>query len=144
MTERFDGLCFHPRRAPAVHAVVGLFSVRCSLWQRINLTAPLLCSVCRRRLQVERPHQVHGGFTHAHLLDGCPEVDHVAFLLAGRLETMEYVLIEIHAERSAAAVGAVDRAGTAFLGAGAAQLGHQAKMFEDAGDRQLLLDVKAA
>src|SRR6516165_7665046 len=89
MTERFDGLCFHPRRAPAVHAVVGLFSVRCSLWQRINLTVRLLCSVCRRRLQVERPHQVHGGFTHAHLLDGCPEVDHVALLLAARLETME-------------------------------------------------------
>jgi len=79
----------------------------------------------RRRLQVERPRQVHGGFSHPHLLEGGSQVDHVTLFLAARLEATKCVLVEIDAEGWTAAIGALDRAGSAPLRSGVAQARRQ-------------------
>ena len=72
-----------------------------------------------------------------------PQVDDVALSPALRLEALENVGVQVHAEGAAATVGAMDWAGTAPLRSAAArQPGRQAEMVEDARQRQLLFQVR--
>ena len=100
---------------------------------------PLLC--CRRRLQVEGLHQIESGGAHVQAIQSGPQVDHVSLFLTSRFEAMEDVLCQVDAEGAASAIGAVDRTGAAFLGAGAAQLRRKAEMFEDTLEGTLFLQV---
>ena len=70
-----------------------------------------------------------------------PQVDHVALLAAPRVEALEDVVVEVHAEGAAAAVAAMDRTGAAPLRAAAAQPRRQAQMIQHARQRQLPLEV---
>jgi hypothetical protein len=66
---------------------------------------------------------------------------HVPLFLAGRVEALEDVGVEVDAEGVATSVGAMDRTGAALLRARSAQARRQAEMLEDARDGQLTLDV---
>ena len=85
---------------------------------------------------MERLHQVERGFAEAQVVDRGPQVDHVALLPAAGVEAVEHVLVEVHAERRAAAVAAMDRAGAAPLRSAAPQFGRQAGSEKGVGARK--------
>jgi hypothetical protein len=85
--------------------------------------------------------QVERGGARRQAADGGPQVDDVALGRAGGVEALIDVVVQAHAEGAAAGVTAVDRTGAAPLRAGAFQPGGQAEVVEDAGDRQLLLEM---
>ena len=66
-------------------------------------------------------HEGQRGLTQVQVMQGGPQVDHVPFLLALRVEALKDVLIEVDAKSSATPVGAMDRTGAALLRTGAAQ-----------------------
>ena len=94
---------------------------------------PLLCS--GRRFKVERAHQVESGRAQVETVERGPQIDHVSFLLTARVETVEHVRAQVHAEGAATSVGAVDGTGATLLHAGATQLGGEAEVFEHARQR---------
>ena len=65
------------------------------------------------------------------MMQGGPEIDDVALLVAGLVKAVELVVVEIHAEGSASGVAAVQWAGVAALWAGAGS-GQKAQVLEDA------------
>src|ERR1700738_3943446 len=137
MTERFERSWHLLQRAPRAPGRHTDFQHR-----QPFVTLPLLCSVLWSRLQVEGFHQVDGGCTQGHLVQGRPQVDHVALLAALRVKTLEHVVFEVHAEGSAATVGAMNGTRAAAMRAGAAQARRQTQMIEHARDRQLPLEVR--
>src|SRR5262249_20871013 len=104
-----------------------------------RLTVPLLCSPGCRRLEVEGLHQVERGLAQVQVVQGGPQVDDVALLLAARIEAVEDVLVEVDAEGAAAAVAAVGRARAAPLGTGALEA--QAELIDYPGDWQLAFEM---
>ena len=121
--------------------LIGFCLIGVCSYRRRLLTVPLLCSLNGRGFQVECPHQVERGLAQVEMVQRGPQVDDVPFFLAGRIETVEDVVMEVHAEGAAASVGAMDRTGAAFLRAWTAQARRQAEMLEDARDGQLTLEV---
>ena len=95
----------------------------------------------RRRLQVEGVDQIESRLPQGHAVHGGPEVDHVAFLAAGSVETVEDVFLEVDAEGLSAAVAAVERAGPFTLRAAATETMEKPELVEDLGHQELLFHV---
>ena len=74
-------------------------------------------------------------------MHGGPEVDHVAFLASGSVETVEDVFLEVDAEGLSAAVAAVERAGPFTLRAAATETMEKPELVEDLGHPELLFQV---
>src|SRR5258708_6887660 len=97
MTARLDGFLWRSRRAPTAAPGHRCF---CCPDETVRLTVPLLCSPGRRRFQSERVDQVHGGRAQGQLVQRCPQVDDVPLLLAGGVEAVEDVVVQIDTEGS--------------------------------------------
>src|SRR5262245_11970918 len=87
----------------------------------VPFTVPLLCSSARARLQVKRPHQVQRRLSQGQATHRRPQVEDVPLLPTLRLEALEHVLHQIHAERLPSSVAAMNRTGAATLQTTAAQ-----------------------
>src|SRR5262249_34652548 len=130
MTVRCERLASMGRRAPDDSTVSGVCG---TLTVNRPLTVPLLCSLCGCGFEVEGTDQVECGGAERHTTNTCPQINHVTFLGTSGVEAVEDVLFQVHAEGTAAAVAAVDRAGAAALRTAAAQ--PQAQMIGDLGHR---------
>src|SRR6516165_12420483 len=91
----------------------GLLDGRRSLRSTGPLTVPLLWF--GRRLQAEGANQIQGGVAQAHPVQRCPQVDHVSLALTPGVKALVLVQIQVHAERTAAAIAAMNRASAAPL-----------------------------
>src|SRR6516165_664893 len=118
----------------------GLFDDQRSLRSTGPLTVPLLCS--GRRLQAEGANQIQGGVAQAHPVQRRPQVDHVPLALTLGVKALVLVQVQVHAEGAAAAIAAMNRAGTAPLRAAPPQTLRQAEVIEQPGYRQLRLQVR--
>src|SRR5262245_52740638 len=98
-------------------------------------TVPLLCSGRAMRFQVEGTDQVEGCLAQVQVVERCPQVDDIAFRLAGRLKALIHVVGQMHAEGPPSAVAAMDRTRPAPLGAATAEVGQQTQVVEDAPQR---------
>src|SRR5258708_28420503 len=103
-------------------------NIRSNGFQPCPLTVPLLCSARGSRFKVEGENQIDGGAAQVQVVQGRPQVHHVALLAAPLVEALEDVVLEVHAERAAAAVALVDRTGAAPLRSAAAQPFRQPQM----------------
>src|SRR5260370_51395 len=116
-------------------------NIRSNGFQPCPLTVPLLCSARGSRFKVERANQIDSGPAQVLVVQRRPQVDHVAVLAASPVEARPDVLLEVHAERAAAAVALVDRTGAAPLRSAAAHPLRQPQMRQHPFQRQLPLDV---
>jgi hypothetical protein len=80
---------------------------------------------------VEGLHQIQGRGAQAQPVQRRPRVDDVTVVAAGLVETLEHVIVEIHAGGAAVAIAAMERASAPSLRAGAASARRQAPVIED-------------